>query len=71
MQQMPNLQWVYCFCVARQDMASQYGEGHNISVTRLWYSTNHKHWIAGQSEHASLLRTMSFVKIDAFKKVGA
>ncbi len=28
------------------------------------------HWIAGQSEHASLLRTMSFVKIDAFQKGG-
>ncbi len=28
------------------------------------------HWIAGQSEHASLLRTMSFVKIEAFQKAG-
>ncbi len=26
------------------------------------------HWRAGQSEHASLLRTMSFVKIDPFQK---
>ncbi len=26
------------------------------------------HWIAGQSEHASLLRTMSYVKIGVFQK---
>ncbi len=26
---------------SRQDTASQYGEGHNISVTRLRYSANH------------------------------
>ncbi len=29
------------------------------------------HWIAGQSEHTSLLRTMSFVKIDVFQAAGA
>ncbi len=29
------------------------------------------HWIAGQSEHTFLFRTMSFVKIDAFQKGGA
>ncbi len=29
------------------------------------------HWIAGQSEHTSLLRTMSFVKIGAFQTGGA
>ncbi len=29
------------------------------------------HWIASQSEHTSLLRTMSFVKIGAFQKGGA
>ncbi len=29
------------------------------------------HWIAGQSEHTFLFRTMSFVKIYAFQKGGA
>jgi len=29
------------------------------------------HWIAGQSEHTALFRTMSFVKINAFQKGGA
>ncbi len=29
------------------------------------------HWIAGQSEHTVLFRTMSFIKIDAFQKGGA
>ncbi len=28
-------------------------------------------WIAGQSEHTALFRTMSFVNIDAFQKGGA
>ncbi len=35
--------------------------GHGITM----------HWIAGHSEHASLLRTMSFVKTNAFQKGGA
>ncbi len=51
---------------------SKYGKGRNISVTRLRYSANHSALcIAGQSEHTSLLRAMSFVKIDAFQKGGA
>ncbi|KTG38362.1 hypothetical protein cypCar_00027834 [Cyprinus carpio] len=29
------------------------------------------HWIAGQSEHTMLFRTMSFLKIDVFQKGGA
>ncbi len=59
------------FVSSRRDTASQYGEGRNISVSRLRYSANHNALIAGQSEHASLLRMMSFVKIDAFQKGGA
>ncbi len=30
------------FVSSRRDTASQYGEGRNISVTRLKYSANHK-----------------------------
>ncbi len=29
------------FLSSRRDTASQYGKGHNISVTRLRYSANH------------------------------
>ncbi len=49
-----------------RDTASQHCKGRNISVTCLSYSANH--WIAGQTEHTSLLRTMSFVKIDVFSE---
>ncbi len=42
MQQMPRLQWVFIvFVSSLRDMESQYGEGRNISVTCLRYSTNH------------------------------
>ncbi len=61
-----------CFIVfvsSRRDTASQYSEGRNISISRIRPITTH--WIAGQSEQALLLRTMSFVKIDAFQKGGA
>ncbi len=59
----------YCFCVV--------APGHGITirwggVTFLSHAWGIRpittHQIAGQSEHASLLRTMSFVKIDAFQK---
>ncbi len=42
--------------------------GRNISITCLRHSANHNALIAGQSEHTTLLRTMSFVKMDAFQK---
>ncbi len=29
------------FVLLRRDTASQYGEGHNISISRLRYSVNH------------------------------
>ncbi len=45
---------------------SQYGKGCNISISRLGIRPITTHLISGQSEHASLLRTMSFVKIDAY-----
>ncbi len=47
------------FVSLRQDMASQYGKGRNISVSRFTYSANHNtldSW------------PMSFMKIDAFQK---
>ncbi len=58
------------FVLLRWDTASQYGkEGKFPShAWGIWPIT--MHWIAGQSEQASLLRTMSFVKIDAFQKGG-
>ncbi len=37
------------------DTASQYGEGRIRPITT--------RWIAGQSEHSSLLKTISYVKI--------
>ncbi len=54
----------------------KYGKEHNNSITRLRYSANHTlrysaitmHLIACQSEHTSLFRTMSFVKITRFGK---
>ncbi len=55
------------FVLSRRDTASQYVEGRNIWGN--WPVT--MHWIAGQSEHTSLLRTMSFVKIEPFQKGGA
>ncbi len=55
---------------SRRDTASQYGKGCNISATCLRYSANHNALDSYQSEHTSLLRMMSFVKIDAFQKGG-
>ncbi len=69
-----NASFVMGFIVlvsSRRETPLQYGEGRNISVTRLRYSTNHNALIAGQSENTLLLRTMSFVKIDMFLKGGA
>ncbi len=57
------------FVSSRQETPSQYGEGRNISVSRLRYSANHNP-LDSQSEHTSLLRTLSFVKMYAFQKGG-
>ncbi len=55
------------FVSSLRDTASQYGKGRNawgiLPITT--------HWIAGQSEHTSLLRKICFVKIDGFQKGGA
>ncbi len=59
------------FVLSRRETPSQYGEGRNISSHAWGIRPITMHWIAGQSEHASLLRTMSFVKIEAFHKGGA
>ncbi len=56
------------FVSSRQDTASQYGEGRNISVSRLRYSPNPNAPDSWPIRAASLLRTMSFVKIGAFQK---
>ncbi len=45
---------------SRRDTASQYGEGRNISVSRLRYSANHN--ALDSWPIRALLRTMSFVK---------
>ncbi len=59
------------FMSLHRDTASQYDKGRNISVTRLRCTAlDTMHWIAGQSEHTSRLRMMSFVKIGAFQKGG-
>ncbi len=55
------------FVSSLRDTASQYGKGRN--AWGIWPIPTH--WIAGQSEHTSLLRKMSFVKIDGFQKGGA
>ncbi len=56
---------------SHQDTASQYGEGRNISVSRLRYSANH-HALNSWPIRARLAsQKMSFVKIDAFQKGGA
>ncbi len=59
------------FVSSRRDTASQYGKGRNISVLAWGIRPITTHWITGQSEQASVLRSMSFVKIDAFQKDGA
>ncbi len=60
----------YCFCVV--------APRHGITVRAVTFPSHTwgirpitTHWIAGQSEYASLLRVMSFVKIGVFQKGGA
>ncbi len=56
---------------SRRDTASQYGEGRNISISRLRYSANHNAPDSWPIRARLVLRTMSFVKISAFQKDGA
>ncbi len=59
------------FVSSRRDTASQYSKGVTFPSHAWGILPIKTHWIAGQSEHTSLLRTMSFVKIDPFQKGGA
>ncbi len=53
------------------DTASQYSEGCDFPSHAWGIRPITTHRTAGQSEHAALLRTMNFVKIDVFQKGGA
>ncbi len=72
MQQMPRLEWVLLFLVlSRQDTASQYGKGRNISVTRLRYLANHNALDSWPIRAHLASQNDELVKIDAFQKGGA
>ncbi len=54
---------------ASQHIASQYGEGRNISISRLRYSANHN--ASDSWPIRARIASQNDLKIDAFQKGGA